>query len=62
MRLMNDFLRSFHCESGNCVEVSVNGDKIVVRNSLRPGITVEFTPEEWTAFIKGVLGGQFRTP
>jgi hypothetical protein len=44
------------------MEVSVNQDKVVVRNSTQPEVTVEFTPQEWAAFIEGVQAGEFRRP
>lgn len=59
---MNEFVRSSRCESTSCVEVSVNQDKVVVRNSTQPEVTVEFTPQEWAAFIEGVQAGEFRRP
>lgn len=39
----------------NCVEARFNGKRISVRNSKRPdGPVVQFTVDEWTAFLQGV--------
>lgn len=47
------------CESNACVEVGAGGDRILVRNSTRPDLVVEFTPVEWAAFLAGVRRGEF---
>ena len=57
---MNEFVRSSRCESSNCIEVSLGQDKVLVRNSERPGIVEEFTPQEWTEFIEGIVGGDLK--
>lgn len=57
---MKEFIRSSHCDTGSCVEVSVNEGKIVIRNSKEPSTFLEFTPAEWSAFIGGVQDGEFR--
>lgn len=42
-----------------CVEVK-RGDTIKVRDSKNPdGTVLEFTDDEWNAFIKGVKAGEF---
>lgn len=44
----------------NCVEVAVNGDHVLVRNSNhREAGTVQFTHDEWDAFLKGARAGEF---
>lgn len=47
--------------NGNCVEVADLGNGITgVRNSRDPGGAVlRFTPDEWQAFLGGVLNGEF---
>lgn len=47
--------------NGNCVEVAgLNEDTIQVRDSKNPrGGVLKFSPEEWDAFIGGVLNGEF---
>ena len=48
------------CESGACVEVAADQDTILIRNSRQPdGPLVEYTPEEWHAFVSGVKKGDF---
>jgi len=46
---------------GQCVEVATNlPGFIVVRDTKnRDGGTLAFTPEEWTAFVDGVMDGEF---
>lgn len=46
--------------SGNCVEVATTGELVYVRDSKFPdGPTLEFTVDEWTAFLTGVHQGEF---
>jgi hypothetical protein len=59
-----DFTKSSF--SGNdpqaCVEVAQKAGVIAVRNSTHPfdqGPIVEFTTDEWRAFVSGVLSGEF---
>lgn len=48
--------------SGACVEVASVGDVVLVRNSRdRLGPSLEFTREEWGAFLSGLLAGEFDT-
>lgn len=46
---------------GNCVEVATNlPNLVVVRDTKdRNGETLEFTPDAWRAFIRGVREGEF---
>jgi Domain of unknown function (DUF397) len=47
--------------NGNCVEVAGLPDAGVgVRNSRDPdGLVLQFTPDEWSAFLGGVRNGEF---
>ena len=46
--------------SGNCVEVTADGDSILVRDTKnRDGGTLSFTETEWDAFLSGVGAGEF---
>ncbi len=46
--------------NGNCVEVAVVDDSILVRNSRDPlGSVLTFTRWEWTDFLKGMSNGDF---
>lgn len=47
------------CGGGECVEVHGDGDRVLVRNSTKPEIVVEFTREEWLTFLDGVRRGEF---
>lgn len=52
--------RSSKCEQGACVEVAGDGDDIVMRDSKHPdGPVLRFTRDEWTAFVGGVVDGEF---
>jgi hypothetical protein len=47
--------------NGNCVEVADLPDgEVGVRNSRDPdGLVLQFTPDEWSAFLGGVRNGEF---
>jgi Domain of unknown function (DUF397) len=47
--------------TNGCVEVAVVGDRVAVRDSKQRGRgpVLEFTAEEWAAFVGGVRGGEF---
>ncbi|GAB1642734.1 DUF397 domain-containing protein [Krasilnikovia sp. MM14-A1259] len=48
---------------GNCVEVRLDGDAIVVRDSKdRGGPLLRFTDAEWRAFLAGAKDGEFDLP
>lgn len=47
---------------GNCVEVAVMDNAVLVRNSQDPlGSVLSFTCREWVAFLEGVNNGEFRS-
>lgn len=53
---------SLSAADGNCVEVAFATDGTVgVRDSKQQGHgpVLEFTPDEWKAFLGGVRGGEF---
>ncbi|HEV2373526.1 MAG TPA: DUF397 domain-containing protein [Streptosporangiaceae bacterium] len=44
----------------NCVEVSVDDESILLRNSQSPdGPVLRFSYQEWEAFLTGVRHGEF---
>lgn len=46
--------------NGNCVEVAQVSGRYVMRDSKdQAGPTLQFAPDEWNAFIGGVLKGDF---
>ena len=47
-------------ESGTrCVEVAIGEKTVFVRHSNLTSAIIEYTREEWKAFIKGVKQGEF---
>jgi hypothetical protein len=61
MSLWKKSSRSNGNGGNNCVEVRVLGliDVVLVRNSKRPDYDLQFTTDEWKAFIEGVKAGEF---
>lgn len=48
---------------GNCVEVRLDGDAVMVRDSKdRGGPALRFTWPEWRAFLAGADDGEFDLP
>lgn len=46
--------------AGNCVEVAVVDNSVLVRNFRDPlGSVLSFTCQEWVAFLEGVNNGEF---
>ena len=53
--------RSRLCDTNACVEATIIGDEIAVRDSKDPdGPILRFTKSEWSAFVGGVQGGDFQ--
>ena len=51
---------SYSGSNQNCVEVAGDGTRVLVRDSKDPGgPALIFTPDEWTAFLSAVHGGEF---
>jgi hypothetical protein len=52
---------SMSSATSQCVEAAaLGGGRIAVRDSKDPdGPVLVFTPEEWSAFLAGVKGGEF---
>jgi hypothetical protein len=52
--------KSTYTLKGACVEVAFVGRSVLLRDSKRPsGAVLEFSAEEWTAFLEGVRNGEF---
>jgi uncharacterized protein DUF397 len=52
--------KSTYCANGDCVEVALLEEEVLVRDSKNPhGPTLHFTPIEWEAFLKGARHRQF---
>jgi hypothetical protein len=56
---MSTWRRSSACAHSDCVEVQFEQTVIRVRNSRWPEQTVEFTADEWDAFLLGAVAGEF---
>jgi hypothetical protein len=54
------WLRSSHCSTNACVEVAWTGDHVLLRDTKNPEKTpMEFTADEWAAFVQGARSGEF---
>lgn len=54
------FRRSGSCSMGSCVEVATTDDGgAVLRDSKYPDALLRFDPDEWAAFLRGVVAGEF---
>jgi Domain of unknown function (DUF397) len=52
--------RAKRCASNTCVEVAMDGEHYLIRDSKRPEIEpLRFTGAEWTAFLAGAREGDF---
>ena len=45
------WLRSTRCESGDCVEVMLGADVVLMRNSNWAEDVLAFSPGQWAAFV-----------
>jgi hypothetical protein len=53
------YKRRERCESGACVEISVQGESVAIRSSIDPGIILTLTRTEWQDFLAGAKEGSF---
>ena len=53
------FKKSSFSEPRRCVGVAYEDERILVTNTQTKQAIVEFTIEEWKAFLKGVKNGEF---
>ena len=57
---LSKFIKSsFSASDATCVGIASLGDSIVVNNTNEPQITIQFTKEEWRAFVLGVKNNEF---
>jgi hypothetical protein len=47
------------CEGGQCVELAVTEDSIILRTSTNPEATITMTHPEWWAFLAEAKNGRF---
>jgi len=65
MSLLTEAAGSWHKSThssgdGNCVEVAIIPAGVLVRDSKSPaGPVLDFSREEWDAFVAGVADGEF---
>jgi hypothetical protein len=58
---MAEWVRSSFCAEQTCVEVSLIGDTVVMRDGKNPDKPhVNFTRAEWNAFRADIVKGAFR--
>jgi Domain of unknown function (DUF397) len=59
-----DWRKSTFSGQWNCVEVAMlDTGEVGVRHSVHPsGPALVFTPAEWSAFVAGVVNGEFDLP
>ena len=59
----SEWRRSSLCASGSCVEVSVVGDRVALRDSKeQDGPVLTFDSPAWTEFLAGARNGDFDPP
>jgi hypothetical protein len=58
-RSMSQWHKSSACTHTTCVEVQFERTMVRIRNSRHPDRTVEFTADEWDAFLFGARAGEF---
>ena len=52
--------RARSCEGGNCIEIAPANGMIIFRDSKDPnGSHLQFTKDEWAAFLGAAKGGDF---
>jgi hypothetical protein len=52
--------RSSRCAGGDCVEIRIAGKEVAMRDSKSPdAVILQFSGEEWQAFVAAVRAGEF---
>jgi hypothetical protein len=52
--------KSGFCQNGECAEIAVQGEEILLRSSREPERVVYLAAAEWQALVKGIQAGEFR--
>ena len=47
------------CDTGQCVEIAVTGEEVLVRSSVNPGLLLPLSRDEWREFLAGAKEGWF---
>ena len=45
--------------ASRCVEVAIEKNRVLVRHSRKQSVSIEFSLQEWVAFIRGVKQSEF---
>lgn len=62
-RVPHSWRKSTRSNYSGCVEVRFGDGSVYLRNSRHPaGAVLEFTADEWNAFLAGVGAGEFDPP
>jgi hypothetical protein len=51
--------KSSFCAAGECLEIAQKDDTVLLRNNRSPRVVVRVSTEEWEAFAKGFVSGEF---
>jgi len=55
--------KSSRSAQGDCVEVNLSGDEVLIRDTKdRQGLVISVSTEAWQAFLDGIRDGQFDQP
>jgi hypothetical protein len=54
--------RSSYCGNNGCIEIAVEHDQIIVRDSKKPRKALAFDRSDWLPFTTGVKAGEFDLP
>ena len=62
-QLTGSWRKSSASEAGGCIEVRLHDQTVQLRNSRLPlGHVLEFTFDEWKAFLDGIYKEEFTSP
>ena len=51
---------ALNCEGGACVRVAATENSVFIGSTKHPsGPAIEYTPDEWHAFVTGIKNGDF---
>jgi hypothetical protein len=57
----NTWRKASRCQSGECVEVFLADDAVLIRASARPDDALKITTGSWRAFADAAKAGEFDT-
>lgn len=51
---------ALNCDGGACVRVAATETSVLIGSTRQPsGLVLEYTPDEWHAFVAGIKNGDF---